>query len=557
MLNLRNRLIGILLLSAVAVWALFPRNRTVRQRGSDGVLRESVERHVPLRLGLDLQGGMHLALEVDDSKQTVANKSEAIDRALKTVRNRIEGFGVSEPVIQKQGTDRIIVELPGMADQERARQVIQDQAFLEFKITDKTGALERVLPRLDAVIKERKLAPATTNAAPVAATPRGLEGLLKAADTGKKADTSKKAGAKKDTTRSDSLAASGGALSNLVQQGGMQGEYLIEMSAVPRVTVFLEDSAVRAAFPPAKSLQWGTDSTTVAGKSYRMLYVLDSRAIMTGEDLIDARPTTSPMEGTIVTFQLNNVGGRRFRSETGKHIGDYMAIVLDGRVMGRPPVIQGAISTNGQITMGGKDLAAAQDLALVLRAGALPVPLRVAEVRSIGPSLGQDSIDKGVRASLLALVLVVLVMVIYYRLSGLLAVTALAFYGLFTLAILAFFGAVLTLPGIAGFVLSIGIAVDANVLIFERIREEMDRGKTVRTAIDEGFRHAMPAIIDSNVSTILTAAVLYQYGTGPVRGFAVTLIAGIVASLVSAIFIVRTFYMVWLQRKRGLETLSI
>jgi preprotein translocase subunit SecD len=556
MLNLRNRLIGILLLSAVAAWALFPRNRTIRQRGSDGVLRESVERHVPLRLGLDLQGGMHLTLEVDDSKQTVANKGEAIDRALKTVRNRIEGFGVSEPVIQKAGSDRIIVELPGMADQERARQVIQDQAFLEFKITDKTGALERVLPRLDAIIKERKLAPPAPNATSAPSTPRGLEGLLRAADTGKKGDSTKK-GAKKDTTRADSLAASGGALSNLIQQGGMPGEYLVEMSAVPRVTAFLEDSAVKAALPPAKSVQWGTDSTTIAGKSYKMLYVLDARAIMTGEYLTDARPNTSPLEGTIVQFQLNNVGGRRFRSETGKHVNDYMAIVLDGRVMGRPPVIQSAISTNGQITMGGKDLAAAQDLALVLRAGALPVPLRVAEVRSIGPSLGQDSIDKGVRASLLALLLVVVVMVTYYRLSGLLAVTALGFYALFTLAILAFFEAVLTLPGIAGFVLSIGIAVDANVLIFERIREEMDRGKTVRTAIDEGFKHAMPAIIDSNVSTILTAAVLYQYGTGPVRGFAVTLIAGIVASLVSAIFIVRTFYMIWLQRKRGLETLSI
>ncbi|HEX7939106.1 MAG TPA: MMPL family transporter, partial [Gemmatimonadaceae bacterium] len=149
------------------------------------------------------------------------------------------------------------------------------------------------------------------------------------------------------------------------------------------------------------------------------------------------------------------------------------------------------------------------------------------------------------------------VMVGYYRVSGMLAVGALGFYALFTLAILAVFEAVLTLPGIAGFVLSIGIAVDANVLIFERIREELDRGKTIRTAIDEGFRHAMPAIIDSNVSTILTAAVLYQYGTGPVKGFAVTLIAGIVASLVSAIFIVRTFYMIWLQRKRGIQALSI
>jgi preprotein translocase subunit SecD len=226
--------------------------------------------------------------------------------------------------------------------------------------------------------------------------------------------------------------------------------------------------------------------------------------------------------------------------------------------MGRPPIIQSAIGTSGQITMGqGRDIQDAQDLALVLRAGALPVPLRVAEVRNVGPSLGQDSINKGFRAGTIAIAIVVFIMLFYYRFSGVLAVGGLALYVLYTLAILAGFDAVLTLPGLAGFVLSIGIAVDANVLIFERIREELDRGKTVRTAIDEGFRHAMPAIIDSNVSTVLTAAVLYQYGTGPVKGFAVTLIAGIVASLVTSIFVVRTFYMIWLNRSRGAQTLSI
>ena len=558
MSNLQWRLIGIGVLSLLSAFALFPRNRTIRLRDTGGVLRETVQRHVPLRYGLDLQGGMHLTLEVDDSKQVVADKAEAIDRALKTVRNRIEGIGVSEPVIQKAGTDRIIVDLPGEANQERALQIVQSQAFLEFKITDNYNSLEKVLPRLDAVIKERKLGPTTSVAAPATpATTRGLESLLKAADTGKKTDSATRTAAKRDTSRADSLLAGGGALSNLLQQGAIPGEYLIEASAVPRVTAFLEDSAVKAALPPAKSVLWGTDSSLLGNKVYRTLYVVEARPIITGDYLMDARPNTSPLEGTIVTFKLNNVGGRRFLSETSKHIGHYMAIVLDGRVMGRPPVLQGAISTNGQITMGGKDLAAAQDLALVLRAGALPVPLRVAEIRSIGPSLGQDSIDKGVRASILALVLVVLVMVIYYRFSGLLAVTALGFYALFTLASLAVAEAVLTLPRIAGFVLSIGIAVDANVLIFERIREELDRGKTIRTAIDEGFKHAMPAIIDSNVSTILTAAVLYQYGTGPVRGFAVTLIAGIVASLVSAIFVVRTFYMIWLQQRRGIQTLSI
>jgi preprotein translocase subunit SecD len=208
--------------------------------------------------------------------------------------------------------------------------------------------------------------------------------------------------------------------------------------------------------------------------------------------------------------------------------------------------------------MGRRDLQAAQDLALVLRAGALPVPLKVAEIRQIGSTLGTDSIRKGELAGALAIVLVVGIMLVYYRFSGFLAIVGLAMYVLYTLAILAGFSAVLTLPGLAGFVLSIGIAVDANVLIFERIREELDRGKTVRTAIDEGFRHAMPAIVDSNVSTILTAAVLYQYGSGPVRGFAVTLIAGIAASMFTGIFVVRTLYIMWLQRRQGAaQTLSI
>jgi preprotein translocase subunit SecD len=234
-----------------------------------------------------------------------------------------------------------------------------------------------------------------------------------------------------------------------------------------------------------------------------------------------------------------------------------MAIVLDDRVMGRPPIIQSAIGSRGQITMGGRDLQAASDLALVLRAGSLPTPLKIAEVRSIGASLGQDSVQKGITAGLIAIVLVIAIMVVYYRFSGFLSVIALFLYVLFTLAMLAGFGAVLTLPGLAGFVLSIGIAVDANVLIFERIREELGHGKTVRTAVDEGFRHAMTAIVDSNVSTALTAAVLYQYGTGPVRGFAVTLLAGIAASMVSAIFVVRTFYMIWLSRRQTTQTLSI
>jgi len=561
MSNLKYRIGAIVVLCIISIWFLFPRDITLRQQGPDGLMRDVVQRHVPLRKGLDLSGGTHLALEVDPTKQAIAPDKipDAIDRALTTVRNRINGVGVSESVVQKEGNDRIIVEIPGIRDPQRAVDIVKQQAFLEFRITDKTQALERVLPRFDQIIRDKGLATNTTSGAAAApsqnAPAKGLQGLLTGTDTTK--------AAKGDTTKKDTTTAAlptSGPFSSLIQQSpsGMPGEYLVDASNATRVEDYLALPEIKAAMPPGKEMFPGTDSTVLQNKTYKTFYMVDAKPIITGDALIDARPNRTPLEGTVVEFTLDNEGGRRFKMETTRHVHDYMAIVLDKRVMGRPPVIQSPISTNGQITMGqGRDIRDAQDLALVLRAGALPVPLRVAEVRNIGPSLGQDSIAKGYRAGAIAITLVVVIMLSYYRFSGMLAVGGLALYVLFTLAILAGFDAVLTLPGMAGFVLSIGMAVDANVLIFERIREELDRGKTVRTAIDEGFRHAMPAIIDSNVSTILTAAVLYQFGTGPVKGFAVTLIAGIVASLVTSIFVVRTFYMIWLNRSRGAQTLSI
>ncbi len=564
MTNLKYRLalIGVLVLASV--WALFPRDVKQRQRRADGTFYDTVQKRVPLRKGLDLSGGMHLALEVDESKGAVVDKSEAIDRALKVVRSRIEGFGVSEPVIAKAGNDRIVVELPGVDDRERAMNVVQNQAFLEFQIVDKTQALEKVLPRLDAIAKQKgATAPAATAGAPASApapaAKSGLEGLLSSADSSKASDSTKAAG--------DSAAAAlesqvnigtGGPISRLIQQGGMPGEYFVSLQNQTALENYLAMPEIEAALPPGKEVHFGADTTSVGGQVFRTLYVVDATPIITGEYLKDAKPNQDPIEGTLVQFTLDNEGGRKFKQQTGRHIKDYMAIVLDGRVMGRPPVIQSAIGTRGQITMGGRDLQAAQDLALVLRAGALPTPLKVAEVRTIGPSLGADSINKGLTASVIAVIMVIVIMVVYYRFSGVLAVGGLVLFVLYTLAILAGFDAVLTLPGIAGFVLTIGIAVDANVLIFERIREEMSHGKTIRTSIDEGFRHAMSAIIDSNVTTILTGAVLYQYGTGAVQGFAVTLIAGIVASMFTSIFVVRTFYMIWLNRTRGTaQTLSI
>ena len=555
-MRLKYRLAIIAVLVLASLWSLYPRTVVERVRRQGVFVYDTVTR-VPLKRGLDLLGGMHLAMEVDESRGAVPDKADALEKALTVIRNRIDELGVSEPLVQKAGTERIIVELPGIDDPMRAQDIVQKAAVLEFQITDETQALDRALPRLDAILRQQGSILPTRGATASRDTAAPLASLFRRDTTA--LDTARRDTARSDTGRADTgLLASrtGGPFSSLIQQGQIPGEYYVAIDDGDRMEQYLSLPDVQAALPPGKVLRWGSDTTVIGNRVYRGLYVLDSRPILTGDFLQDAQPNQTPIEGTVVEFELNNEGGRRFRRETGRHVNDYMAIVLDNRVMGRPPVIQSAIGTRGQITMGGQPLQAAQDLALVLRAGSLTVPLKVAEVRTIGPSLGQDSIRQGTVAGVIGVVIVIGVMLGVYRFSGVLAVAGLSLYLLFTLASLAGFGAVLTLPGLAGFVLSIGMAVDANVLIFERIREELDRGKTVRTAVDEGFRHAMSAIVDSNVTTALTAAVLYQYGTGPVRGFAVTLLAGLAASMVTAIFVVRTLYMVWLSR-RHVEVMSI
>jgi preprotein translocase subunit SecD len=553
MSNLKSRLLVIGLLLAASVAALFPRTVVERVK-RNGVFVYDTVRRVPLKRGLDLQGGMHLALEVDESRGAIANKSEALDRALRVVRTRIDEFGVSEPVVQKVGDDRIIVELPGIDDPERATAVVQEQAFLQFQITDKTQALDRALPRLDAIVKEKGGAVAAAAQGAKTSAPSALGSLLTpGTDTG-----AARAGAK-DSAGTDTAAVAattGGPFSRLLQPGQIPGQYVVENRDADVLRRYLDMPEVAAALPPGKVLRWGSDSLSLGGRTYSELYVLDARPIITGDYLTDAKPNTDPVEGNLVQFTLNNEGGRRFKRETGNHLRDNMAVVLDNRVI-TAPTIQGAIGTRGQITLGGGTLQDAQDLALVLRAGALPVPLKVAEVRQIGASLGEDSVRQGIQAGLVGLALVVVIMVAYYRFSGMLAVVGLAFYAVTTLAFLAMFDATLTLPGIAGFILSIGMAVDANFLQFERIREELERGKTTRLSIDEGFKHSLSAIIDTHMTTALTAAVLYQFGTGPVRGFAVTLLAGVASSMVSSVFVVRTLFLAWLQRTRGTQPLSI
>jgi preprotein translocase subunit SecD len=562
-MSLRTRILVIVALIGVSIFHLIPRNVSVRERDADtGVMTDRTVKRVPLKLGLDLQGGMHLALELDQSKQVSADPRRDLELALTVLRKRIDEFGVAEPVVQKIGDERIVVELAGITDPARAKAIVQRSAFLEFKITNETGALEKAIPAMDRTLRSLGIKGETE-----AKRPSAVQQLL-GGDTSQapakdstKRDTTAKGNVAKDTAVKDTAAVPGGVLSGLIEPagaGGVPGEYAVPETAFPRVDSLLSIPQVARQLPRGVVLRWSAAPTSLGVQPVRFLYALEDKSIVTGSNLVDAQAQLDQLtSGPIVTFELDRAGGRKFGEETGKHVGDYMAILLDGRVQGRPPVIQSRIGRNGQITLGGKNLQEAQDLALTLKAGALPIPLKIVEERQVGPSLGEDAIRSGILSGIIGTLFVVIVITLYYRLAGVLAVLALALYVLLTLGGLAMLDATLTLPGLAGLVLSVGIAVDANVLIFERIREELAAGKTVFLAVNEGFRHAMSAIIDSNVTTVLTGLFLFQFGTGPVKGFAVTLILGIIASMITAIFVTRTFFLLWLHRKPTMATLSI
>jgi len=536
--RIRNRLLTIGALVVTRIAFLVPRDVTRRvQDSQSGRMKDTTVRLVPIKLGLDLQGGIHLALEVDESKGPVPDCADAIRRAEKVVRTRIDEFGTTEPVVQTEGRCRLIVELAGEKDPARAKGIIQRTAFLEFRITDMKNTFRDALPAIDAALRRAGVKSQTS-------APSAVSQLF--------GDTSK-------AQRADSADANApGVLSSLLFQGQLPGEFVVPEEQWPQVDSLIARPDVRAQIPRGIELRWGAAAESRGARSFRALYAVDSRSIITGEELIKANANRDPVTNqSLVTFQLSRRGARKFGQETARNIGNNMAIILDGRVQGQPPVIRSQINANGQIELGTKPLQEASDLALVLRAGALPAPLTIVEERTIGASMGKDSVNAGILAGLVAVGLTLLIMLTYYRMSGALAVAALALYVVFSLGGLAMFGFTLTLPGLAGFALSIGMAVDANVLIFERIREELALGKSVRLAVDEGFKHAMSAIIDSNITTALTALILYMVGTGPVQGFAITLLIGIFASMLSAVFVTRTFFLIWLQRRPDMTTVSI
>jgi len=392
----------------------------------------------------------------DPSRRAI--EDSAVTQAIETIRNRVDEFGVAEPLIAREGTDRILIQLPGIDDPKRVKDLIKSTAFLELKLVEAGPSTDR---------------------------------------------------------------------NSLLQSFGGQ-------------------------VPPNFEL---VPEKAQAGQTQTNWYLVQKAAVITGRDLKNARPSQQQFGQNAVTFFLTPSGAEKFADVTGKNVNRRLAIILDKKVQSAPSIHE-RISDTGQIT-GSFTPEEANDLALVLRAGALPAGLTYLEERTVGPSLGLDSIRKGITASIAGALLVFVAVVVYYRRAGWNAVLALLLNAILLAGAMALFDATLTLPGIAGFILTIGMAVDSNVLIFERIREELRAGRAPKTAIENGFSKAFATIIDTHITVIISAIFLFQFGTGPVKGFAVTLIIGLLISVFTAVFVSHTVFELEYGRREHIDALSI
>ncbi|MEW6569267.1 MAG: protein translocase subunit SecD [Chloroflexota bacterium] len=471
------RLIPILLLVAAAVWVDLPSN--------PGIHIGSFQRDIRVVRGLDLQGGLRVLLEADlppdveitaDQMQTVRN----------IIENRVNGLGVTEPLVQIAGSRRILVELPGIDNPDQAVATLRETGLLEFievPAEDRLGLLSgQIIPQTDFA----------TGSAPSEST----------------------------------------------------------STATPETTSTAEPTPTAGAIPSGEAE--ATPTAEPAGPEVRTYHT-----VMTGAMLRTAAAWRDPNTGQyVVNFELTDEGARIFGDYTSTHVGGYLGILLDKQVISIPVISEGITGGKGSIS-GSFTLESANQLAVQLKYGALPIPLTEAESKVVGPTLGEDSLRKSMIAGVLGLAVVVLFMALYYRLPGILADLALLVYALLTFALFKLIPVTLTLPGIAGFVLSIGVAVDANILIFERMKEELRAGRALRQAIDLGFRRAWPSIRDSNLSTLITCGILYWFGStfgaSIVKGFSLTLALGVGVSLFTAITVTRTFLHVVLDSLRLTE----
>ena len=541
----------------------------------------------------------------DDDKKIKSDLSSevdnAIDRAVEVVRNRIDQYGVAEPVIQKKGSNRLVVELPGISNVEDVRKLLQGTALLEFKLEIEPAIAVKIMKKIDTYLAGGNLDSLNkVDSLKTVADLKKKDSLKVKQDTSKitqkdttkkktepkketqdknitkkdvKKDTSKKNISAKDTskknnvsttdtgTATDTTAENEADTTNFKQkhpwffivltqqyQDGSVGFYVRENDK-PAVTRILERKEIQEIIPPDVSFNWGnrTVKDKDGGKIYQ-LHILKKEPELTGGVVVNARSNIDPTSNQpVVQMEMNSEGSADWARITGANINKRIAIVLDNVVYSDPSVRNKITGGNSEIT-GIGDIKEAKLLEIVLKAGALPAPLKIIEERTVGPSLGEDSINKGLYSSLIALLLVAGFMVLYYHFGGGVADLALMFNMLFVLGVMASFKATLTLPGLAGLILTIGMSVDSNVLIYERIREELTGGKPMKTAIEIGYKKAFSAILDSHVTSIITGIILYQFGSGPIQGFALTLIIGLVANLFTSIVITRIIFDILTER---------
>lgn len=482
----------------------------------------------------------------------------AIDRSLQVLRNRVDQFGVSEPSITKQGNRRIIVELAGILDVNRAKDIIGKTAQLEFKLLRDPEYTRSILLRIDDVVKKRRYG--TLDSTAMAEMMASDTTEIDTSKTEEKirdeeeVDLDELFGKTKETATVDAADTSISVDKDMFEEnpflamlGNVGNRVAAPKQNMKAIDIILNYPEVQEIIPNESEFLWSSKPEKINEQEWYFLYFVKKTPELTGDYIEDANVSVAGEASTTsmtaagekeVILELNSRGAKDFARITGANVGKFLAIVLDNKVSSAPRIQERIPNGRSSIT-GMRDMEEAKDLVVVLRAGALPARLESIEERTVGPSLGRDSIRKGQYSAMFGLLIVIIFMVIYYRLSGFVADLALVLNIVFVMAVLAAFHFTLTLPGVAGIILTIGMAVDANVLIFERIREEIRSGKTIRAAIDAGYAKAFTTILDANVTTFLTAIVLYQFGTGPIQGFAVTLMIGILASMFTAIVVTR------------------
>ena len=487
---------------------------------------------------------------------------DSINRVLEILQNRIDQFGVAEPTIQKQGKYRILVELAGVQDSDRARALLQSTALLEFYLVKNSAATNEIIVQLDNILKK-------------AVSSEDLESLIAESTIDDKTNNEKQSPDDNVTTIDEifgetdiATSDSSNLKSDLIIDSPLQsliefvqGDMVVKSKNLYALKKLLNEEGAKLKLKSSTGQFLFSNNSEQLGTSgeYFRLYYLESMPELTGGVVEKAKANLGSLGGgsaglPVVSLDMNSEGAKTWSRVTGANIGKRIAIVLDNKVHMAPNIREKIPGGRTQIE-GFADINEAKDIAIILRAGALPAPVNIVEERTVGPSLGADSISRGQKSILIGLGIVFIFMLIYYKSSGAIANFALIWNIILILAVLASLGATLTLPGIAGLILTVGMCIDSNVIIFERIREELSKGKTPKSAIEAGYNRAITTIIDANLTTVIASLVLYQFGTGPIKGFATVLFWGILISMFTAVYVTRTiFYTI---TKKSIKTLSI